>query len=105
MMSRDRKFVVVRGNDTILFAYCIQFFWSLHEVSSSKTNLENAFFVKFMYMTICDLHGHRRSHVMVRNERLYMSSYLRIIVTIALSGTLLKIFPLEILNFSKINVL
>ena len=27
------------------------------------------------------------------------------IVTIALSGTLLKIFPLEILNFSKINVL
>ena len=68
-------------------------------------NLENAFFVKFMYMTICDLHGHRRSQVMVQNERLYMSSYLRIIVTIALSGTLLKIFPLEILNFSKINVL
>ena len=29
-----------------------------------------------MYMTICDLHGHRRSQVMVRNESLYMSSYL-----------------------------
>ena len=53
----------------MLFAYCLQFFWSLHEVSSSKTNLENAFFVKFMYITICDLHGHRRSQVMVRNEK------------------------------------
>ena len=49
---------------------------TVYEVSSSKINLENAFFVKFMYMTICDLHGHRRSQVMVRNERLYMSSYL-----------------------------
>ena len=29
-----------------------------------------------MYVTICDLHGHRRSQVMVRNESLYMSSYL-----------------------------
>ena len=29
-----------------------------------------------MYVTICDLHGHCRSQVMVRNERLYMSSYL-----------------------------
>ena len=55
----------------MLFAYCLQFVWSLHEVSSSKTNLEIAFFVKFMYMTICDLHGHGRSQVMVRNERLY----------------------------------
>ena len=34
------------------------------------------FFVKLMYVTICDLHGQRRSQVMVRNERLYMSSYL-----------------------------
>ena len=34
------------------------------------------FFVKLMYVTICDLHGHRRSQAMVRNESLYMSSYL-----------------------------
>ena len=34
------------------------------------------FFVKLMYVTICDLHGQRRTQVMVRNERLYMSSYL-----------------------------
>ena len=53
---------------------------------AQKTDFENAFFVKFMYVTICDLHGHRRSQVLVRNERLYMSSYLRIIVTIGLSG-------------------
>ena len=29
-----------------------------------------------MYVTICELHGHRRSQIMVRNESLYMSSYL-----------------------------
>ena len=39
----------------------------------------------------CDLHGQRRSQVMVRNERLYMSSYLCIIVTIGLSGTVTEI--------------
>ena len=60
----------------MLFGYCLHFFCSLHEVSSSKTNLENAFFVKFMYVTICDLHGHRRSQVMVQNESLYVSSYI-----------------------------
>ena len=76
MTSRDRKFVRVAWNGTMLFAYYLQYFWSLHEVSNSKTNLENAFFVKFMYVTICDLHGHRRSQVMVQNESLYMSSYL-----------------------------
>ena len=64
----------------------------LHEVSSSRTDLENAFFsVKFMYMTICDLHSHRRSQFIVRNERLCMSSYLWIIVTIDLSGTVTEI--------------
>ena len=61
------------------------------KVSSSKTDLKNAFFVNFMYVTICDLHGHRRSQVMVRNERLYMRSYLRIIVTIGLSCTVTEI--------------
>ena len=105
MMSRDRKFVRVAWKWQHTVSILLAIFCSLHEVSSSKTNLENAFFVKFMYVTICDLHGHRRSQVMVRNERLYMSSYLWIIVTIALSGTLLKIFPVEILNFSKMNVL
>ena len=40
-----------------------------------------------MYVTICDFHGHCRSQVRVRNERLHMSSYLRIIVPIGLSGT------------------
>ena len=44
---------------------------SLHEVSSSKTYWKNTFFVKLMYVTICDLHGHRRSQVMLRNERLF----------------------------------
>ena len=29
-----------------------------------------------MYVTIGDLHDHRRSQVMVQNESLYMSSYL-----------------------------
>ena len=29
-----------------------------------------------LYVTICDIQGHHRSQVMVRNERLYMSSYL-----------------------------
>ena len=62
-----------------------------NEVSSSKTDKENAFFVTFMYVTICDLHGHRRSQVMVQSESLYMSSYLCIIVTIGLSGTVTKI--------------
>ena len=43
----------------------------LHEVSSSKTYWKNTFFVKLMYVTFCDLHGHRRSQVMLRNERLF----------------------------------
>ena len=44
-----------------------------------------------IYVTICDLHGHRRSQVMVRNESLYMSPYLWMIVTIALSRTVTEI--------------
>ena len=63
----------------------------LHEVSSSKSDREDALFVKFVYVTFCDLQGHRRSQVMVRIERLYMSSYLLIIVTIGLSGTITEI--------------
>ena len=49
------------------------------------------FFIKLIYVTNRDLHGHRRSQVMVRNESLYMSSYLCIIVTIGLSGTVTEI--------------
>ena len=44
-----------------------------------------------MNVTICDLHGHLRSQVMVQNERQYISSYLGIIVTIGLSGTVTEI--------------
>ena len=71
MTSCDRKFVVVARK--WLQVVRIQLFWFLHEDTSSKTDLENVFFVKFMYVTICDLHGHCRSQVMVGNERLYMS--------------------------------
>ena len=44
-----------------------------------------------MNVTICDLHGQPRSQVMVQNERQYISSYLGIIVTIGLSGTVTEI--------------
>ena len=44
MTSRDRKCVGESGNGDMQFAHCWQLFYSLHEVSSSKTNLENAFF-------------------------------------------------------------
>ena len=59
-----------RGNGDSLFAYCWQLFESLHEVSGSITDRKYVF-VKLMYVTICDLHGHRRSQVIVGNERLY----------------------------------
>ena len=40
-----------------LFAYCWPFFkLYLSQVSSSKTDWENVFFVKFMYVTICKIH-------------------------------------------------
>ena len=58
-----------------------------------------------MYVTFCGLQGHHRSKVIVPNESPYAISYLSIIVTAGLSGTLLKIFTLEMLNFSKIQVL
>ena len=59
------------GNRDSLFAYCWQLFESLHEVSGSITELRKYVFVKLMYVTICDLHGHRRSQVVVGTERLY----------------------------------
>ena len=44
----------------------------------------------------CGLQSHCRSKVIGPNEWLYMSSYLGIIVIIALTGTILKILTLEI---------
>ena len=76
MTSRDRKFVEVAGKWHYAVHMLFTIFLSLREVSCPKTNLENVFFVKFTYVTICDLHAHHRSQVMMRNERLYMSSYL-----------------------------
>ena len=43
---------------------------------AQKLSDELPFLEKFVYVTFCDLHGHRSSQVMVRNERLYMTSYL-----------------------------
>ena len=43
---------------------------------AQKLTEKICFFVNFIYVTICDFYGHRRSQVMMRNESLYMSSYL-----------------------------
>ena len=40
----------------------------------------------------CDLKGHLRSKVKVPNESPVMTSYLKLIVTVCLSGTVFKIF-------------
>ena len=37
-----------------------------------KLTKKMRFFIIFMNVTICDLHGHRRSQVMVQNERQYI---------------------------------
>ena len=76
MTSRTGSASEERRSRALLFAYCCPILQSLPQVSSSITDSENTFFVKLMYVTICDLHGHRRSQVMVQNERLHMSSYL-----------------------------
>ena len=51
------------------FSFCMK---SLAQKLTEKMR----FSLIIMYVTICDLHGHRRSQVMARNESLYMSSYL-----------------------------
>ena len=52
-------------------------YFSLYMKSLAQKLTEKMCFSQIiMYVTICDLHGHRRSQVMVRNESLYMSSYL-----------------------------
>ena len=91
MTSRTGSASEERGSGALLFAYYCPILQSLPEVSSSKTDWENVFFVKFTHVTICDLLGHRRSQVMVQSESLYMSSYLCIIVTTGLSGNVTKI--------------
>ena len=47
------------------------------------------FFIKFCDVT--DLKGHLRSKVNVPNESPFMTSYLKLIVTVCLSGTVFKI--------------
>ena len=71
MTSLDQKCVREARKWPMLFAFRWPLYLSLHEVSSSKTYWKNTFFVKLMYVTICDLHGQRRSQVMLRNERLF----------------------------------
>ena len=52
-------------------------YFSLYMKSLAQNLTEKMRFSQIiMYVAICDLHGHRRSQVMVRNESLYMSSYL-----------------------------
>ena len=46
------------------------------------------------YIVTVTFQGHPRSKVMVPNERLYACSYLRIIVTICITGTISKILAL-----------
>ena len=58
-------------------SHTVGHYFSLYMKSLAQKLTEKIrFFVKFIYVTICDLHGHHRSQVMVRNESLYMSSYL-----------------------------
>ena len=52
-------------------------YFSLYMKSLAQKLTEKMRFSQIiMYVTICDLHGHHRSQVTVRNESLYMSSYL-----------------------------
>ena len=90
MTSLDQKCVREARNGTMLFAFGWPLYFSLHEVSSSKTYWENTFFVKLMYVTICDLHGHRRSQSCCEMKGC-LRSYLSIIATIGLSVTVTEI--------------
>ena len=58
-------------------SHTIGHYFSLYMKSLAQKLTEKMRFSQIiMYVTICDLHGHRRSQVMVRNESLYMSSCL-----------------------------
>ena len=71
MMSHERKSVgkarKPRHAVCLLLAIIWIFTWSLW----LNNWLRKYVFVKLMYVTICDLHGHRRSQVVVGTERLY----------------------------------
>ena len=71
MMSHERKCVEKalkrRLTVCLLLAIIWVFTWSLW----LNNWLRKYVFVKLMYVTICDLHGHRRSQVVVGTERLY----------------------------------
>ena len=54
----------------------LYFFVKFMYVTFCDLQGHHRFFAKFMYVTFCDLQGHRRTQVMEPNERLYMSSYL-----------------------------
>ena len=57
--------------------HTIGHYFSLYMKSlAQKLTEKMRFFVIFMNVTICNLHGHCRSQVMVQNERQYISSYL-----------------------------
>ena len=58
-------------------SHTIGHYFSLNMKSLAQKLTEKMRFSQIIiYVTICDLHGHRRSQVMVRNERQYISSYL-----------------------------
>ena len=70
-MSHERKCVEKarkrRLTVCLLLAIIRVFTWSLW----LNNWLRKYVFVKLMNVTICDLHGHRRSQVVVGTERLY----------------------------------
>ena len=56
----------------LCFSHTVGNYFGLYMKSVAQKLTEKMhFFVKFMYVTICDLHGYQRSPVMVRNEKLY----------------------------------
>ena len=58
-------------------SYTFPHYFSLYVKSLAlKLNKKMRFFIIFMNVTICDLQGHRRSQVMLQNERQYISSCL-----------------------------
>ena len=59
------------------YSHTVGQYFSLYVKSLAlKLTKKMRFFVIFINVTICDLHDHHRSQVMVQNERQYMSSYL-----------------------------
>ena len=58
-------------------SYTFRHYFSLYVKSlAPKLTKKMPFFIIFMNVTICEFHGHRRTLVMVQNERQYISSYL-----------------------------